>query len=66
MKNKEEFPWYNPIEDPPPENTDVLIYTDTDKMKVARYYNNRWDTYLKVIAWGELPKNKPRTKKENQ
>lgn len=57
--------WYDPIENPPPENTDVLVYTDTDKMKVARLYHGKWDTYMKVLGWRELPKDKPpKTKKE--
>lgn len=56
--------WYNPIENPPPENTDVLVYTDMDKMKVAKYFKGKWDTYMKVIGWQELPKDKP--KKESK
>ena len=28
--------WRDPTTDPPEENTDVLVYTDEDKMKVAR------------------------------
>lgn len=56
--------WYDPIEAPPPENVDVLIYTDSDKMKVARYYKGRWDTYMKVLGWQELPKDKPKKKEK--
>ena len=56
--------WYDPIETPPPENVDVLIYTDSDKMKVARYYKGRWDTYMKVTGWIHLPKDKPKKKEK--
>lgn len=52
--------WNNPFTDPPQENTDVLIYTDEGKMKVARLCKGRWDTYLKVIGWQPLPKDKPK------
>ena len=56
--------WYDPIETPPPENIDVLIYTDSDKMKVARFLRGRWDTYMKVLGWQELPKDKPKKKEK--
>ena len=59
--------WYDPIENPPPENTDVLVYTDTDKMKVARLYHGKWDTYMRILGWQDLPKDKPsKTKKEKK
>ena len=56
--------WYDPIETPPPENIDVLIYTDSDKMKVARFLRGRWDTYMKVLGWQELPKDKHKKKEK--
>lgn len=58
--------WNNPITNLPPENIDVLIYTDTDKMKVARLCHGRWDTYMKVIGWQPLPKNKPNFNKKEK
>ena len=50
-----ERPYYSP----PEENTDVLVYTDEDKMKVARLCRGKWDTYQKIIGWYPLPKDKP-------
>lgn len=59
--------WRNPITDPPEENTDVLVYTDEDKMKVARLCRGRWDTYMQVIGWCPLPNDKPiNIKKKNK
>lgn len=43
----------------PEENTDALVYTDEDKMKVARLCRGKWDTYQKIIGWYPLPKDKP-------
>jgi hypothetical protein len=40
----------------PPENTDVLVYTDSHKMKVASLRNGIWNTYMKILFWAELPK----------
>ena len=59
--------WYDPIENPPPENADVLVYTDADKMKVARLCHGVWNTYMKVLGWQDLPKDKlSKTKKEKK
>lgn len=38
--------WRDPTTDPPEENTDVLVYTDEDKMKIARLCRGKWDTYM--------------------
>lgn len=51
--------WRDPIAEPPDENTDVLVYTDEDKMKVARLCRGRWNTYMQVVGWCPLPKDKP-------
>lgn len=51
--------WKDPVAEPPDENTDVLVYTDEDKMKVARLCRGRWDTYMQVVSWCLLPKDKP-------
>lgn len=54
--------WKNVLDNPPPENTPVLGYTDEGFFKVVRLYHGRFDTYATVIAWDELPKNKPNIK----
>lgn len=51
--------WRDPTTDPPEENTDVLVYTDEDKMKVARLCRGKWNTYQQIIGWYPLPKDKP-------
>lgn len=51
--------WRDPTTYHPEENTDVLVYTDEDKMKVARLCRGKWDTYQKIIGWYHLPKDKP-------
>lgn len=55
--------WNDPITVPPPERTDVLIYTEENRMKVARVCRGKWDTYVKVMAWTELP-DKPKINTE--
>lgn len=51
--------WRDPTTYHPEENTDVLVYTDEDKMKVVRLCRGKWDTYQKIIGWYPLPKDKP-------
>lgn len=51
--------WNDPVENPPKENCDVLVYTENDNMKVARICKGRWNTYLKVIGWQDLPTDAP-------
>ena len=54
--------WRDPTTDPNEENTDVLVYTDENKFKIARLCMGRWDTYQKVLFWQSLPeppKDKP-------
>lgn len=35
---------------------DVIVCSDEDKVKPAKYLgNNKWDTYLKVEYWMSLP-----------
>ena len=57
--------WRDHATDPPEANTDVLVYTDEDKMKVARLCRGKWDTYQKIIGWYPLPKDK-HTKVKNK
>lgn len=40
----------------PPEHKDLLVYTDSHKMKVASHRNGMWNTYMKILFWAELPK----------
>lgn len=57
--------WKDPVANPPEENTDVLVYTDEDNMKVARLCKGKWNTYQQIIGWYPLPKDKPtKVKKE--
>ena len=51
--------WRDHTTDQPEANTDVLVYTDEDKMKVARLCRGKWDTYQKIIGWYPLPNDKP-------
>lgn len=54
--------WNNVKDNPPPEGKDLLVYTENDKIRVATYFNGRWNTYLKVTHWQKTPK-KPKKQK---
>lgn len=47
--------WINITEQLPPENIDVLVCTDMKKMKVVSLRNGIFNTYMKVVAWQQLP-----------
>lgn len=39
----------------PPENCDILGFAETGQVRVVRYYNGKPNTFLKIVAWMELP-----------
>lgn len=49
--------WFKVAENPPPENTDVLGFTEEGRLKTFRSYKGKFDTYQTIVWWAipELP-----------
>lgn len=39
----------------PPDNCDVLGFAETGKCIVVRYFKGKPNTFLKIVAWMNLP-----------
>ena len=50
--------FYNLSEHTPPENIDVLAYTEQKKFMVVRLLKGRFNTYIPIIKWAYLPEMK--------
>ena len=58
--------FYNLSEHTPPENIDVLAYTEQKKFMVVRLLKGRFNTYIPIIKWAYLPEMKEEEVKEEQ
>lgn len=58
--------FYNLSEHTPPENIDVLAYTEQKKFMVVRLLKGRFNTYIPIIKWAYLPEIKEEEVKEDQ
>lgn len=58
--------FYNLSEHTPPENIDVLAYTEQKKFMVVRLLKGRFNTYIPIIKWAYLPEIKEEEVKEYQ
>lgn len=55
--------WFKVAENPPPENTDVLGFTEEGRLKTFRSYKGKFDTY-QTIVWWAIPELPPTTTEE--
>ena len=55
--------WFKVSENPPPENTDVLGFTDEGHFKTFRVCKGKFNTYQTIIWWG-IPDIPPITTEE--
>ena len=55
--------WFKVAENPPPENTDVLGFTEEGRLKTFRSYKGKFDTY-QTIVWWAIPELPPITTEE--
>lgn len=56
--------FYNLSEHTPPENTDVLAYTEQKRYMVVRLFRGRFNTYIPILKWAYLPEMKEEEVKE--
>lgn len=49
--------WFKVSEVPPPENMDILGFTDEKRFKTFRSYKGKFDTYQTIVWWAipDLP-----------
>lgn len=47
--------WRDPISDPPPETFEVIICTETGRVTASRYFKGKFNTYVPVVGWMEMP-----------
>lgn len=47
--------WISTDEQLPPDRTKVLGYTDDKTYKIVTCYKGRFDTYMKILFWTNLP-----------
>lgn len=55
--------WFKVSENPPPENTDVLGFTDEGRLKTFKVRKGKFDTYQTIVWWG-IPEMPPQTIEE--
>lgn len=41
--------------DTPPEDRDILGFAETGQCRVVRYFKGKPNTFLKIVAWMDLP-----------
>lgn len=41
--------------DTPPEDRDILGFAETGQCRVVRFYKGKPNTFLKIVAWMDLP-----------
>lgn len=58
--------FYNLSEHTPPENIDVLAYTEQKRYMVVRLSRGKFNTYIPIIKWAYLPEMKEEEVKEDQ
>jgi hypothetical protein len=49
--------WFKVSENPPPENMDILGFTEEKRFKTFRSYKGKFDTYQTIVWWAipDLP-----------
>ena len=58
--------FYNLSEHTPPENIDILAYTEQKRYMVVRLSRGKFNTYIPIIKWAHLPEMKEDEVKQEQ
>lgn len=48
-------PWRDPVTDPPEEYTEVIVQTETGRVRTAIMMKGRWNTHVPIVLWQPMP-----------